>query len=126
MINILAIACGGAVGSVLRHTFNAGVMALIPAAFPFGVMAVNVAGSFGMGLLVGIFSMIHEPSQAIKLFLTVGVLGGFTTFSAFSLDAVMLWERGALIQAILYVTGSVGFSIAALAAGILIVRVLST
>ena len=125
MINILAIACGGALGSVLRHLINTGLVSATHASFPIGVMAINIAGSFAMGVLAGIFALVHQPSEAMKLFLTVGVLGGFTTFSAFSLDAVMLWERGAVMQSIFYVTGSVLFSIAALAMGLLMVRMFS-
>ncbi|MBI2234234.1 MAG: fluoride efflux transporter CrcB [Micavibrio aeruginosavorus] len=125
MIQILAIAAGGATGAVLRHFFNSGVLAVTGATFPLGILAINVLGSLVMGLLAGFFAHVHEPSQALKLFLTVGVLGGFTTFSAFSLDAVLLWERGEILQSLAYVLCSVVFSIAALAAGLFLVRVLS-
>lgn len=125
MQTIFAIAAGGALGAVLRHGLNAGVLALTGMNFPLGIMIINVLGSLFMGVLSGLFAHAYEPSQAMKAFLTVGILGGFTTFSAFSLDAVMLWERGAVVQSLLYVTASVLLSVLALVAGLTIVRVLS-
>lgn len=125
MINIVAIAAGGATGAVLRHFFNSGIIMATGAAFPLGILVINVLGSFLMGAMAGVFAHVYEPSQAMKLFLSVGVLGGFTTFSAFSLDAVLLWERGEIVQSLAYVLCSVVFSIVALVAGLFLVRVLS-
>lgn len=125
MMQILAIAAGGATGAVLRHFLNTGILAVTGATFPLGILVINVLGSLVMGLLAGFFAHVHEPSQTLKVFLTVGVLGGFTTFSAFSLDAVLLWERGEVLQSLAYVLCSVVFSIAALAAGLFLIRVLS-
>lgn len=122
MQTFLAIAAGGALGALLRH----GVNNLFPAdAFPWGIMTCNIVGSFVMGLLIAFFADVMEPPHAVKLFLTVGVLGAFTTFSTFSLDVVLLAERGAMAQAAFYTVGSVALGVAALLAGMLIVRVLS-
>jgi len=120
--SIIPIAAGGASGAVLRHVSNQGVASILGASFPYGTMAVNIAGSFAMGLLIGIFSHIWQAPQEIKLFLTTGLLGGFTTFSAFSLDAVLLYERGAWISAGFYVSASVLGALAALVAGLTIIR----
>lgn len=122
---ILAIAFGGALGAVLRHFANNALGAWLGDDFPWGIFAVNVAGSFAMGLLISLFAHVWEPPQAMKVFLTVGILGGFTTFSTFSLDAVMLVERGATGAAVLYVGGSVILAIGALYAGMAIVRMLA-
>lgn len=126
MITIAAIAAGGAIGAVMRHFFNAGIIAATGVTFPLGILVINVLGSFLMGFMTGVFAHVYEPPQAMKLFLSVGVLGGFTTFSAFSLDTVLLWERGEIVQSLVYVLCSVLFSIAALVAGLYLVRVLST
>ena len=125
MITTLVIGAGGALGAMLRHGVNLAALAVFPTSFPLGILLINIAGSFVMGVLTGVFAHLWEPSQTVKLFLTVGVLGGFTTFSAFSLDAVLLWQRGEVAQASLYVLSSVVFSIGALVLGLWIVRVLS-
>lgn len=105
---------GGGIGAVLRHGVNRAAAGWFGLGFPVGTMAVNVVGSFLMGLLAGV---LPGPSQGWRLFLATGVLGGFTTFSAFSLDAVTLWQRGQVGTAALYVGGSVLLSLAAIAAG---------
>ena len=125
MMLTLAIGAGGALGAMLRHGVNMAALAAFPVAFPLGIMLINIIGSFVMGVLTGVFAHFWEPGQTVKLFLTVGVLGGFTTFSSFSLDAVLLWQRGEVAQAALYVLSSVVFSIGALILGLWIVRVLS-
>lgn len=125
MLTVFAIAAGGATGAVLRHGMNMAALAAFPTSFPLGILLINITGSFLMGVLTGVFAHLWEPSQTVKLFLTVGVLGGFTTFSAFSLDTVLLWQRGEVAQAVLYVLSSVVFSIGALVLGLWIARVLS-
>ena len=125
MQTMIAIAAGGALGAVLRHGVNGAVVALAGVNFPLGIMAVNIIGSLVMGVLTGVFAHFYEPSQTMKAFLTVGVLGGFTTFSSFSLDAVLLWQRGETVQAVFYVAASVLLSIAALVAGMMLVRMVS-
>jgi CrcB protein len=109
----------------MRHGVNNAVLMILPGGFPAGIIAVNILGSGLMGILAGVFTHFYDPSQTVKLFLTTGVLGGFTTFSAFSLDVVMLWERGQVMQAALYVCISVFLSVTALAAGLLLVRSLA-
>jgi fluoride exporter len=117
---VLQVALGGAIGSVARYLTNVAVMRGIGPGFPWGTVIVNVVGSFAMGVLVVWLaergSMRHAP------LLMTGLLGGFTTFSAFSLDAVTLWERGAVGPALVYVLGSVLVSLAALFAGMALTR----
>jgi CrcB protein len=122
MYTVLAIAAGGATGAVLRHFLNGAVVGLAGGGFPWGIMTINILGSLVMGLLTGLFAHFYDPGQTAKAFLTVGVLGGFTTFSSFSLDAVLLAERGALLEAAAYVVASVGVSLAALFGGLLLMR----
>lgn len=119
---ILAIAAGGAIGSVLRHLAGKGAVILLGAAFPYGTLTVNVVGSFVMGMLVAGFAHLGNPSQEMRAFLTVGLLGGFTTFSSFSLDVVSLYERGEVGAAVLYVALSLILSLAAIFAGLFLVR----
>jgi CrcB protein len=119
---ILAIAAGGAIGSVLRHFAGSGAMALLGLAFPYGTLFVNIFGSFLMGVFVGSFAQYGNLSPELRAFLTVGLLGGFTTFSSFSLDVVTLYERGEVAAAILYVALSVILSLAAIFAGLFLMR----
>ena len=113
---------GAGLGGALRHGVNVAAARMLGTGFPFGTLIVNVTGCFVMGVLVGVFARFHNPSQTTRLFLTTGVLGGFTTFSTFSLDAALLFERGTPILAGLYVVLSVGVSLAGVAAGLLLVR----
>jgi CrcB protein len=120
----LVIFFGGGLGAALRHGVNRLAFATWGAAFPAGTMIVNVAGSLAMGLLIGIFAASPSVSQPTRLFLTTGLLGGFTTFSAFSLDALTLYERGQAELAAAYVLATVLLSLAAIAAGFLLTRAL--
>lgn len=123
---ILAIAAGGALGSVSRHFAGKATLAAFGLSFPYGTMLVNIAGSLLMGLCVAAFAHHGEQfSPEMKAFLTVGFLGGFTTFSAFSLDAMALWERGDILPAALYVGLSVVVSFAALFGGMVLMRSLN-
>ncbi len=122
MNHFLLVAAGGAIGALLRHVSGTAALRLLGPAFPWGTLLVNVAGSFAMGLLIGILARMSSGGEAVRLFLATGVLGGFTTFSAFSLDAVALYERGELAAAGGYVIASVALSIAALALGLALVR----
>lgn len=120
---ILYVALGGALGSVGRYLLTGLVGRHFGTAFPYGTMAVNVTGGFAMGLLVGLlarFGNVHEAQ--LRLFFGVGVLGGFTTFSAFSLDNMLLIERGQYAAASLYIAASVAGSIAALMLGLWLAR----
>ena len=120
---ILAIAFGGALGAVLRHLLNNGAMYLLGTSFPYGIFIANITGCFLMGVLVSVFAHFWDPGQIIKAFFTVGLLGAFTTFSAFSLDTLTLFERGDAFAAILYVALSVFLSLGGLFLGMLVVRV---
>jgi CrcB protein len=118
----LIVFLGGGIGAALRHGVNVAAARVAGTAFPYGTLTVNVVGSLAMGLIAAYFAFRGDASQHWRLFLTTGILGGFTTFSAFSLDVALLYERGELGLAALYVAVSVGVSIAALFAGFALVR----
>ena len=122
----LIVFLGGGIGAALRHGVNLGFARAFGTAFPYATLFENVTGSLVMGLLIGWFAhrsgMGSGLPQHWQLFLTTGVLGGYTTFSAFSLDAAVLYERGAIGAAALYVLLSVALSIAGLFAGMAVVR----
>jgi CrcB protein len=109
---------GAGIGGALRHGVNIAAARLFGFGFPFGTLIVNVVGSLLMGLFAGYFAYRTGIPQHMRLFLTTGILGGFTTFSAFSLDAALLMERHAYGLAAAYVTVSVAVSLAALFAGL--------
>ena len=115
----LQVAMGGAAGSVARYGVNRAAMAVFGPGFPVATLIVNVAGSFLMGLLV---ALLAQRGNDWSPLLMTGLLGGFTTFSAFSLDAVSLWTRGQHATAVAYVAASVALSLAALVAGIALGR----
>lgn len=117
MSAILAIAAGGALGAVTRHLMNVGIMHAIGAPFPYGILTINVLGSLLMGIAIAFAATVWQPSQELKLFLTVGFLGAFTTFSAFSLDIMSLWMRGEVVSMFIYMAASVLLSIAAVFIG---------
>ncbi len=117
---------GAGIGGVLRHTVNIGAARVFGLGFPWATLAVNVVGSFVMGALAAYLMRVGEGGrEPVRLFLAAGLLGGFTTFSAFSLDAFSLWERGAFGLAGAYVLASIVLSILALAAGLALVRALA-
>lgn len=122
---LLSIALGGAVGAVARHFLASRVASVFGTGFPYGTLMVNVIGSFIMGLLIITLATRFELSQELRGFIVVGVLGGFTTFSAFSLETALLIERNELMQAALYVGSSVLFSVLALFIGIWLGRFLA-
>jgi CrcB protein len=121
-VGYLFVFLGGGLGAALRHGMNLAIARLLGTAFPYGTMIVNISGSLVMGLIAGYFAFKGGASQHWRLFLTTGVLGGYTTFSAFSLDAALLWERQEVALMALYVGGSVILSIAGLFAGLFLVR----
>ena len=118
----LLIFLGGGIGSILRHAVNQKSAALLGVNFPWGTLCVNIIGSIAMGLLAGWFAFRGEGGQMLRLFLATGILGGFTTFSAFSLDAALLWERGQAAAAGMYVAGSVVSAIVGIFVGLAIMR----
>jgi CrcB protein len=118
----LIVFLGAGIGGALRHGVNVAAVRLLGYGFPFGTLIVNVAGSFVMGLLAGYFAFRPGIGQHMRLFLTTGLLGGFTTFSAFSLDAALLVERHSFGLAAGYMVGSVAASVSALFFGLAIFR----
>jgi CrcB protein len=120
MATLVQVGLGGALGAVARYLTGIAAMRLTGPGFPWATLTVNVAGSFLMGALVVILAQ-YSANRLAPLLMT-GVLGGFTTFSAFSLDALTLWERGQAGLAAAYVAASVVLSLAAIAAGLLAAR----
>jgi CrcB protein len=120
----LIVFLGGGLGAALRHGINIFAARFAGTGFPYGTLFINIAGSLAMGLIAEYFALKGGLPQHWRLFLTTGILGGFTTFSAFSLEAALLYERGQLAGAAIYVVASVVLAIGALFAGLAIVRML--
>lgn len=125
MSTLVAIAVGGALGALGRHYLAGAVMSWTGFGFPWGIFVVNLLGSFLMGILVEAFARFGVPFAQARALMAVGVLGAFTTFSTFSLDTVLLLERGQPLQAGGYVLGSVTLAIGGLYLGMLLVRALA-
>jgi CrcB protein len=121
-MGFLIVFLGGGIGAALRHGVNLLMARWLGTAFPFATLTENVTGSLVMGLLVGYFAFHGSVPQHWRLFVTTGILGGYTTFSAFSLDTALLYERGELGLAALYVILSVALTIGGLFAGLALVR----
>ena len=121
-MGFLIVFFGGGIGAALRHGVNLLSARLLGTGFNYATLFENVSGSFVMGLLIGYFAFKGGVSQHWRLFLTTGILGGYTTFSAFSLDTILLYERGELGLAALYVALSVALSLGGLMAGMALVR----
>ena len=124
MMAYLVVFIGAGVGGAVRHGVNIWVARLLGTHFPAHTLVINVVGSLTMGLVAGWFAMKGGATGHLRLFLATGILGGFTTFSAFSLDAVLLWERHEHMLAALYVGGSVAASLAGLVLGLWLMRTL--
>jgi CrcB protein len=126
MKSSLLVFVGAGLGGLMRHVLNNTITALAGSHFPFGILAINVIGSTAMGLVAGFLAFRGgEGAADLRLFLATGILGGFTTFSAFSLDAALLIERGETLQASAYVVGSVAFSLLGLFIGLWTMRALA-
>lgn len=123
MVPALLVALGGALGSVARYGVNVWTMRAFGPGFPWGTLTVNVVGGLVMGLIAAVLALKGGTNE-MRVFLMTGIMGGFTTFSAFSLDTFTLWERGELGTAAVYVAASVVLSIGALAAGLALGRAL--
>lgn len=123
-MSYLIVFLGAGIGGAGRYGVNVLAARLFGTAFPAGTLAINVLGCLLMGLIAGVFAFRGHLPQEMRLFLTTGILGGFTTFSAFSLDAALLWERGEAGLAVLYVGASVIFSLLAVAAGLAVSRLM--
>ena len=123
MNSLFLVMAGGAVGAGARHLVGRASLAIFGPGYPWGTLAINILGSLAMGVLAGLLARgLVAGGEAARLLIGVGLLGGFTTFSAFSLDAVLMAERGGWIAALPYILASVIGSIVALIAGLQIVR----
>lgn len=118
MTNLLLVALGGAIGASLRHVSGIAALRLMGTAFPWGTLFVNVFGSLVMGFFIAWLTKRTGTSNELRLFMATGILGGFTTFSAFSLDVANMVERGAITSAISYILASVVISLAAVFIGL--------
>ena len=118
----LAVAAGGAIGASARYLLVGGLDHWLGAGFPMGTLAVNALGSFTLGVLIEVTALVWSPAPELRALLVVGVLGSFTTVSAFSLDALVLFERGASGLAGLYLAASVTLSLAGIYAGMRLLR----
>jgi len=118
----LMVFLGGGLGAMMRHGLNLAGVRMLGTHFPYATFFINITGSIIMGIVAGYFAFRGDASQHWRLFLTTGILGGYTTFSTFSLDAALLYERGELALAAFYVIGSVLLAIAGLFAGLMLVR----
>jgi CrcB protein len=119
---LLLVAGGGAAGAAARYLVYVATAHLLCTGFPYATLIVNIVGSFAMGLLAEVLALVWAASTDVRLFLAVGFLGAFTTFSTFSLDFSVVYKRGDLFLAFVYVAASVIFSIGALFAGLWVAR----
>jgi fluoride exporter len=124
-MGFLIVFLGGGLGAALRHGINILAARYAGTSFPYGTLVINVVGSLAMGLVVEYFALKAGLPQRMRLFLTTGILGGFTTFSAFSLEVALLYERGQIAGAAIYVVASVVLAVGALFVGLAIVRILA-
>ena len=122
MLNLGLVIVGGGIGAGIRHLLNMGAMRLLGSGYPWGTMIINITGSFAMGAFIELLARRFGASNELRLFVATGILGGYTTFSSFSLDFATLWERGALGPALAYVLVSVVGGILALFAAFWLVR----
>ena len=118
---VLAVGVGGGIGALARY-YIAGWIQAASSSFPLGIFVVNISGGLLMGMIVEASALKLNLSPELRTFLTVGILGGYTTFSTFSLDSVLLLQKGEYAQAAVYMVGSVVLSIMALLAGLWLVR----
>jgi len=121
---ILAVAIGGSIGSVARYLVAIGTSRIFGINFPWGILIINVTGSFLIGAFIELFATKWDLPQTVRIFLTVGICGGYTTFSTFSLDAWYLIERGQSWASAAYMIGSVVLSVGALITAMHLVRAL--
>lgn len=124
MLNILLVAVGGAIGSVARYLVGLGATRLAGPNFPFGTLTVNIAGAFAIGLLVEMIARRFDASAEMRVFIVTGILGGFTTWSSFTLDTMVLFERGEIGLSALYLLASLLVSFVAVFAGLALGRAL--
>jgi len=125
LVTIAAVGTGGALGAISRYGVSLLASHIAGPGFPWGTLTVNIVGSFIMGLIIAIFAQFWQPPEAWRLFIVTGFLGGFTTFSTFSLDIVTLYERGEIFHTLLYGMASLALSVSALFIGMWLIRNLS-
>jgi fluoride exporter len=121
---LLAVALGGALGSLARYFVAGAVQPAASPGFPWGIFVVNISGGFLMGIIVELSALKLSLAPEMRAFLTVGILGGYTTFSTFSLDSALLIQRGQWTSAAAYMVGSTVLSVLALFSGLWLVRAL--
>ncbi|QEZ48763.1 fluoride efflux transporter CrcB [Cupriavidus oxalaticus] len=121
----LLVFIGGGLGSAARHGVNLLAARLVGTNYPIATFAINVVGAFVMGVVVELLALKASLPQSTRLFLTTGIIGGFTTFSTYALEVALLYERGEPTSALIYALGSVAFGVAALFAGIGLISFLS-
>jgi CrcB protein len=119
---LLAVAAGGVLGAVARYLVYVAVGQFFGTGFPYATLIVNVVGSFAMGVLVETMALVWSTSTEMRLFLATGILGSFTTFSTFSLDFAVLFERRAFVPCALYTIASFALSVGALFVGLHLMR----
>lgn len=122
MTQLLLVGAGGAIGSILRYLVGLWTVHRFGPGFPWGTLGVNITGSFLIGVLAEVIMRKFGASPEMRVFLITGVLGGYTTFSAFSLDAAMLAERGDVLLSMVYVIASVALSLLAVFSGLALMR----
>ncbi len=122
MTHFLIVFLGGGFGAGMRHLTGLAALRLMGPGYPWGTLFVNIAGSLAMGILIALLGRKLQVTNEIRLLIATGFLGGFTTFSAFSLDVAVMWERGAVTTAVVYILASVILSLLAVFAGLWLVR----
>ena len=125
MINIIAIALGGAIGALFRYLLGNQISLILGTNFPFNILIINIIGSFFMGMAIESFNLFSISNEPLQKFLTVGILGAFTTFSTFSLDALDLIMKNRISDAFLYISASVLLAIGFLFLGIQFIKLVS-
>jgi|SRR6185503_8170887 CrcB protein len=123
---VLASAAGGTLGTIARYAVGVISLRLLGSGFPYGTLFINISGSFLIGVFAELFALRWNASQEMRAFLTVGICGGYTTFSTFSLDFSVLLGRGHLLLGLLYVFASVIVGILALYGGLYLIRAIYT
>lgn len=125
MFTFLAVALGGAIGASGRYAMGSAIGRHFPSSFPYATLIINILGALAIGALVEMMALRWSASEEMRAFLIVGVLGGFTTFSAYSLEVVLLAERGEILQAVFYALFSVAACVCAVLLGTYMVKVLA-
>ncbi|MDR5818272.1 fluoride efflux transporter CrcB [Caballeronia sp. LZ033] len=121
-LSFVLVFVGGGLGSMARHLAGRASLALFGPSFPYGTLGINVLGSFAMGVVAGWFALRGHADQSVRLFLTTGIIGGFTTYSTFSLETALLWERGDVLSVMFYVGGTLLLGFVGIFGGLALAR----